>query len=290
MTEICGQTFEGERALFHSTDIQLTDCIFQNGESPLKECEGIVAANCEFGWKYPVWYCKNVEITNSIWQETARAGVWYAENILVKNAVVHAPKNFRRCRNLQLEAVSLSKAEETLWHCSKVHLRDVSAKGDYFGMDSEDLYIDGLKLDGNYPFDGCRNVEVHNSRLLSKDAFWNCENVVVYDSYISGEYLGWNSKNVKLVRCTIESLQGMCYIENLVLEDCELVNTTLAFEYCTVDAQITGTADSILNPTSGTIRAEHIGKLILEPDRIDPSKTTILCETVDERLGRVVYE
>lgn len=56
-------------------------------------------------------------------------------------------------------------------------------------------------------------MEIRNSTLLSKDAFWNSENVTVYDSFISGEYLGWNAKNLTLVNCTIESLQGLCYIE-----------------------------------------------------------------------------
>ena len=49
---------------------------------------------------------------------------------------------------------------------------------------------------------------------------------------ISGEYLGWNSKNVTFVGCTIESNQGMCYMDNVVLRDCKLVNTDLCFHKC----------------------------------------------------------
>ena len=59
------------------------------------------------------------------------------------------------------------------------------------------------------------------------------------------------------------------------------VNTTLAFEYSTVDADIRGKIDSVLNPSGGTIRAEHIGDLIIEKDKIDPSKTKIICSDVD---------
>lgn len=65
---------------------------------------------------------------------------------------------------------------------------------------------------------GCHNVTIRNSNILSKDAFWNSENITVYDSFISGEYLGWNAKNLTLINCTIESLQGMCYIDNLVMK------------------------------------------------------------------------
>lgn len=135
-----------------------------------------------------------------------------------------------------------------------------------------------FQLVGNYSFDGSRNVEVHDSKLISKDAFWNTENVTVYDSFITGEYLGWNAKNLTLINCTIESLQGLCYIDNLVMKNCKLINTTLAFEYSSVDAEICSKVDSVLNPTSGVIRAKEIGTLTIEKDRVDPSKTKIICE------------
>ena len=36
------------------------------------------------------------------------------------------------------------------------------------------------------------------------------------------------------------------------VRDCRLVNTTLAFEYSSVDADVRGTIDSVFNPSSGT--------------------------------------
>ena len=153
----------------------------------------------------------------------------------------------------------------------------MTARGDYFAMNSQNMNIQNLTLYGNYSFDGVKNMEIRSSRLLSKDAFWNTENVTVYDSFISGEYLGWNAKNLTLINCTIESLQGMCYIDNLVMKNCKLLNTTLAFEYSTVDAEITNKIDSVLNPSEGVIRAEEIGKLIIEKDKVDPAKTRIVC-------------
>lgn len=161
-------------------------------------------------------------------------------------------------------------------------LDHVMAKGDYFAMDCENMKIQDFQLAGNYSFDGAKNVEIHNAKLLSKDAFWNSENVTVYDSVISGEYLGWNSKNLTLINCTIESLQGMCYIENLVMKNCKLVNTTLAFEYSTVDVEIQGGIDSVINPTSGVIRADSIGTLIMEPERVNPADTEIICKEIKE--------
>ncbi len=275
--EIHQQFLTGERALFCSRDLAIFDTIFDDGESPLKESRNISLSGCMFRWKYPLWYCDHVEVDNTTWFEMARAGVWYTNDIRVRDCVIDAPKNFRRCRGLTLENVTFSSAEETLWHCADVTLRNVTARGDYFGMNCENVTADGFTLIGNYSFDGGRNITVKNARMLSKDSFWNGENVTVKDSFITGEYLGWNTKNLTFENCTIESLQGLCYIENLVMRNCKLINTTLAFEYSTVDAEITTKIDSVLNPTSGTITAEHIEELIIEKDKVDPEKTKIIC-------------
>ncbi len=68
----------------------------------------------------------------------------------------------------------------------------------------------------------------------------------------------------------------MCYIDNLVMKNCKLLNTTLAFEYSTVEADIVGKVDSVLNPSGGTITADEIGELTVMPDRVDPEKTKII--------------
>lgn len=278
MSEVIHQQFlTGERALFSSKDLTIYDTIFDDGESPLKESSNISLYDCMFRWKYPLWYCNHIRAERTTWFEMARAGVWYTNDISVKDCVIEAPKNFRRCKGLTLDTVSFSDAAETLWSCSDVTLRHVYAKGDYFSMNCADMEIDDFTLVGNYSFDGVKNARIRNAKMLSKDAFWNSENITVEDSFITGEYLGWNAKNLTLINCTIESLQGLCYIDNLVMRNCKLVNTTLAFEYSSVDAEISSRVDSVLNPSSGTITAESIGELIMEKDKIDPDKTKIIC-------------
>lgn len=275
--EIRQQILTGERALFQGEDLQIYDTIFADGESPLKESRNVALYGSMFKWKYPLWYAENITARNCTWFEMGRAGVWYTRHIQVEDSAIEAPKNFRRCMDVTLRNVSFPNAAETLWSCTDVHMDQVTAKGDYFAMNSENMRIHGLTLYGNYSFDGARNVEIRSSRLLSKDAFWNSENVTVYDSFISGEYLGWNAKNLTLVNCTVESLQGMCYISNLVMKNCTLLNTALAFEYSTLDAQINGKIGSVKNPSGGTIHADYIEELILEKDKVDPAKTKIIC-------------
>ncbi len=286
MKTVKQQYLTGERALFRAADLEIVDTIFDDGESPLKESRDLKIRNSMFKWKYPLWYAKNIDVKDSTWFEMARAGVWYTDNVTVEDSEIEAPKNFRRCNGVKLEDVSFSNAAETLWSCKNVELEEVVARGDYFAMNSEDIRAEELILFGNYAFDGCKNVVVEESRLLTKDAFWNCENVVVRDSFISGEYLAWNSKNVTFENCTIESLQGMCYVENLRLVNCKLINTTLAFEYSTVEAEIDSKIDSVLNPKGGKIKAKAIGELIIQKDEVDPKKTKIVCRSVAKKSDK----
>lgn len=273
----CQSSFEGERALFNVNNVEIVDSIFHDGESPLKESRDIILKGSMFKWKYPLWYCKNVHMDNCTLFDTARAGIWYTDDIKVNNTVIEAPKNFRRCRGVKLSNVSFPNASETLWSCSEVNADNINVRGDYFAMNCSDMELNRLTLVGNYSFDGVKNAVIRNSTLLSRDAFWNSENITVYDSFISGEYLGWNSKNLTLVNCTVESLQGMCYIENLTMKNCKLINTNLSFEYSTVDADIISRIDSVKNPLGGVICAKGIDELIMEEDKVDVSKTKIIC-------------
>jgi hypothetical protein len=275
--ELRQEFLTGERALFQGKDLRIYDTIFADGESPLKESAGIELYNSMFKWKYPLWYSHDITLRDCTLFSGARAGIWYTDRLTAKDTMIEAPKAFRRCNDITLEHVSFPDAAETLWNCSGVKLDHVLAKGDYFAMNSSNMEIDGLELYGNYSFDGGRNIVIRNSKLLSKDAFWNSENVKVYDSFISGEYLGWNAKKLTLVNCTVESLQGMCYVSELIMKNCKLINTTLAFEYSTVEADITGKIDSVLNPSGGSITADSIGELIIQKDKVDPCKTRIIC-------------
>ncbi|MBO4927679.1 MAG: DUF3737 family protein [Clostridiales bacterium] len=273
--------FEGERALFFGKDLQIANSVFDNGESPLKHSNNIDLQHVTFKWKYPIWYSNHIRVKESVLTETARAGIWYTTDLLMENVKIDAPKTFRRSSDLILRNVDFTNAQETLWSCRNVKMEKVTAKGDYFAMNSSDLQISNLELIGNYGFDGGENIEISDSKLITKDAFWNCRNVTVKNSYISGEYFGWNSENIVLENCTIESLQGMCYIHGLTMKNCKLINTTLSFEYSDVDATIEGHIDSVKNPSSGRISAASIGELIMEEDRVDTSATTIETEDND---------
>ncbi|MCM3728836.1 DUF3737 family protein [Neobacillus cucumis] len=273
MEAINQQLLTGERSLFKSRDLMIKDSVFADGESPLKESNDIFIDNSIFKWKYPLWYCQNINVKNSSFLEMARSGIWYTHHISISDSIIEAPKTFRRASDIHLTNVDMPNAQESFWNCKDVYLTNVTARGDYFGMNSENIKIYNFRLVGNYAFDGAKNIEIRNAKLLSKDAFWNCENVTVYDSLIIGEYLGWNSKNITFINCTIESNQGMCYIEHLVIENGKIINTDLAFEYSTVDVEATTVINSVKNPIAGKIKAKDISELIFDDKEIISSNT-----------------
>ena len=286
MKEICNKKFTGERALYGEKDVLVIGCAFEDGESPFKECENVEIKNSSFKWRYPVWYGRNVKADGCFFNEDTRAGVWYMDGVFIKNSEFRSPKNFRRSKNIHLENVKFTGGEETLWFCDGVKLKNVEISGNYFLMNSENIVAENVNLTGKYSFDGVKNLRIENSKLITKDAFWNSENVTVKNSLVTGEYLGWNAKNLTLIDCEIESLQGLCYADNLKLINCKLKNTTLAFEYSSVEADICSGVDSVFNPKSGRIKADYIGELIVEKDKVDEGKTIIICKNVAKRSDK----
>ena len=66
-------------------------------------------------------------------------------------------------------------------------------------------------------------------------------------------------------------------MENVKLINCELINTTLCFEYCSdIDAEIRSVVDSIKNPISGKIKVLGVKELIFDDNNIDKNKTEII--------------
>ena len=76
-------TFTGERALYDIHDAEIVDSIFEDGESPLKECSDLSLRDVEFRWKYPLWYGSNIKCIRTTFREMSRSGIWYTNNISI---------------------------------------------------------------------------------------------------------------------------------------------------------------------------------------------------------------
>lgn len=272
--------FGGERALFAVNNVKLVKCVFHAGESALKRTSGIEAEECIFEGKYPFWHTDGFKLTDCTFTPGARAALWYSRNLVMKHTRVDAPKMFREMDHLDIEDVEIPDAQETLWGCRNVRLRDVKvANADYLFMHSAGIDIENYHQDGNYSFQYCRNVVIRNAVIHSKDAFWETENVTIYDSELEGEYLGWHSKNLHLVRCKINGTQPLCYAEGLVMEDCVMGDgCDLAFEDSSLEATVNSSIVSVKNPRTGHIKALAIGEVIKDNNILAPADCVIETE------------
>lgn len=280
MKKVEGGEFGGERALFATHRLLLDKVVFHPGESALKCCSFIDARDCEFEGKYPFWHVDTFRCFRCHFQPGARAALWYSRNLEMTDCRVDAPKMFREMENLSLSGVTIPDAQETLWSCRGVMLRDVEVdKADYVFFHCSDIDIDRYVQNGNYSFQYCRNVVIRNAVINSRDAFWETDNVTVYDSEINGEFLGWHSRNLRLVRCKINGTQPLCYCKNLVMEECTMGDECdLAFEDSEFTADIRSGIVSVKNPRTGSLKAVSIGEVIIDKNVLAPADCRIETE------------
>ena len=211
----------GERPLFGLKDTRLENITITDGESGIKQCQHMEAANCRFYGKYPWWHVEGALIEDCYFAEGSRSAIWYTNDLVMRRCRIDGPKFFREMNNVELEDVEIMDADETFWKVDGLRLKNVKLHGGtYPFMFSKNIYVDGLESDAKYVFQYCENVEIHNAKIVTKDSFWECENVTIYDSVLDGEYLAWHSKNVRLVNCQLAGEQLLCYADSLGLENC----------------------------------------------------------------------
>ena len=278
MDIIKDQSFGGERPLFAINDTRLEGVTITEGESGIKCCKNIEADNCRFIGKYPLWHVDKSLITNCYFEVGSRSAIWYSNDMVMKDTVIDAPKLFREMNNVTVENVQFKDADETFWRIKNLKIRNVTLhEGTYPFMFCENVDVDGLVSDSKYVFQYCKDVVVRNAKITTKDSFWECENITIYDSELNGEYLAWHSKNVRLVRCHITGEQPLCYVEQLVLEDCTFgEDCDRIFEDSDVQAEIIGSITNIKNPRTGKIVADHIGSVTIDENILQPADCQII--------------
>lgn len=245
----------GERPLFGSKSVMLTDVTIRMGESALKLSADVVARNCRIEGMYVFWECKDVKCADTYFSDSARACSWYGTNHSYNRCKVDSPKMFRELKGLQVTDTVMNNAAETFWKCTDADLLQVELHGaEYCFLNAADVHINEMHEDGKYAFQYARRIEIHNSVLDTKDAFWESEDCTIYDSQIRGEYLGWYSRNLRLVRCRISGTQPLCYCKNLVLEDCVFAaDADRCFENSSVSGSVIGSVASVVEPVFGHI-------------------------------------
>lgn len=279
MKTIKDQQFGGERPLFAIHDTRLENVTITEGESGIKCCHDLEADHCRFIGKYPWWHVDRSLITNCYFEVGSRSAIWYSNDMVMRDCIIDGPKFFREMKNLTLEKVNITDADETFWRVDGLNIRNVRLhEGTYPFMFCSNVDVDGLVSDSKYVFQYVRNAVVRNAKIDTKDAFWETENVTIYDSELNGEYLGWHSHNLRLVRCHITGEQPLCYVDNLTLDDCTFgADCDRMFEDTTIRATIRGSVTNIKNPISGYIEVDSVGSITIDENVKQPADCIIRC-------------
>ena len=277
MQKIEDRTFDEERALYGSSQVEAVRCRFDgpaDGESAFKESSNIIARDCYFNLRYPFWHDTNLLIENCEMTSLCRAALWYSHYIDIRDTKMHGIKALRECSDVKISGCDIVSPEFG-WSVSRVKMTDTSCESEYFMMRSDNLKFDHMKLKGKYSFQYISDSVFTNCEFDTKDAFWHARNVLVKDCIVRGEYLAWYCENVTFENCTIIGTQPLCYCKGLKLIGCRMEGCDLSFEKSDVEADIKSSVDSIKNPANGVIRVQSVGEII----RDDPgAKAEIICE------------
>ena len=253
-----------ERALFGISDAVVSNCKFdgpEDGESALKETENLSIDNCYFNLRYPIWHTNNTVISNIEMTVNCSAAMWYDKNVKVSDSILHGPKVFRDCENIEIENCDIV-SDEFAWSCKNVVVKNCSIESNYPFLKCKNVHLINCTLNSKYIFQYTENCVLENCTIETKDAFWECRNAKLIDCNVSSQYLAWHSDHVEFENCRITGTQPFCYCSNLVLNNCELKGCDLAFERSTVSVDVKGKIDSIRGPISGKITADEIGEIL----------------------------
>jgi len=268
MNIVENKTFDEERALYGSVDLQVKNCKFDgpaDGESAFKECRNVTVEDCYFNLRYPFWHDDGLKISNCELTEGCRAALWYSNNIEICDTKMHGIKALRECGNIKVSRCDVI-SPEFCWFVHDVEMKDTSVQGEYFMLRSDNLKFDNVTLKGKYSLQYIENSVFEHCNFDTKDAFWHAKNIVVRNSVIKGEYLAWYCENVTFENCKIIGTQPLCYCKGLKLINCEMIDTDLSFEKSEVEATLTAPIISIKNPLKGRIVVPEVGEIIMDDE------------------------
>lgn len=127
------KAFDEERALYGSKDLKLKNCRFQgekDGESALKECDGVTAESCFFDLRYPFWHTNNAKISGCEMTPLCRAALWYNNNVEITRTKMNGIKALREGNNITLEGCEVN-SPEFLWKCGGITVKDTKIVSEY---------------------------------------------------------------------------------------------------------------------------------------------------------------
>ena len=183
----------------------------------------------------------------------------------------------KEARNIAVEKCSFS-LRYPLWHVKSFSLADsamdeLTRAAIWYADDGE---ITGSRLHGIKAVRECGHIRLIDCDIDSQEFGWKCTEITMKDCTVNSEYLFFDSKNVTLSDIKMTGKYSFQYMENLVIENCTMEETDLAFEYSDVEADIIGNVMSVKNPRSGRIILDSVDEVIMEDAAMECSGEVIV--------------
>ena len=124
------RTFDEERALYDSRNIEVINCRFDgpaDGESAMKESRNVRVENSFFNLRYPFWHDNNLLIIGSEMTDKCRAALWYSNNITIKDSRMHGIKALRECSDVSIENSDIISPEFG-WSVKNILVKNTTAE------------------------------------------------------------------------------------------------------------------------------------------------------------------
>lgn len=252
------------RAFFCSRNVHFKNIIIDGiypDDNAFNKSKNITIEDTHILLRYCAWYCHNIILNKTIFEENSRSSMWYCKNIELVNCKINSVKACRDCSNLILKDCIIN-SDEFGWKCQSIKIINCKINGATSFFEVLNVKVDGAEFKADYMFEYSDNIKILNSTINSKDCFWNSKNVYCKNCKISGDYFGWHSESCIFENCHIDSDMPLCYCKRLKLINCTMSTCVLGFEYSEVDADIKGYIDSARNVLSGKIIVDSYGEFV----------------------------
>ena len=132
--------------------------------------------NTLFDLRYPLWHCKDIDIFDSEFTINARAAIWYATGIDVSDSYLYGIKAIRECDKVNIARTCI-RSPEFGWRTNNISFDTAMIISEYFMFESKNVILNNVKFKGKYSFQYVENLEIYDSFLDTKDAFWHAKHV-----------------------------------------------------------------------------------------------------------------
>ncbi len=197
-------------------------------ERALYESNGVELMGCRFqgeaDGESALKESKNITVRNCFFD--LRYPFWHDENVDIIGC-----KMTENCRAPLWYSKNVSIKDSRLWgvkalrECGKIKIDGCHIVSSEFGWDNTDVSITSSYAKGEYFMARSKNLCFKDLQMEGKYSFQYIEDAVLEGCDLNTKDAFWHAKNVIVKNCTVKGEYLGWYSENLTLENCIIIGT-----------------------------------------------------------------